>query len=155
MDWSVVGSAAFSLLGVVLGVGGSLVAQHLGMRLAREEAGANRLMALRLELKDAVHAFLQAAQEAESLAQKIHIGGVRDDAEAYAVVHQLWLAQRTLDLVCTDQLRGPAIALTDRIRDAIWNLAPLGASRPLWDYLDGHRAAFMDAARRELQASWA
>ena len=39
----------------------------------------------------------------ESLAQKIDVNGVRDDAEGDAAVHRLWQAQRALDTRCTDQ----------------------------------------------------
>ncbi|WP_144122724.1 hypothetical protein [Catellatospora sichuanensis] len=153
MDWSSVGPAVFSLIGVVVGSVGSFLAQSFVAKVSREQAEANRRAAHRAERREAVHAFIGAAQAVESLAQRLHVGQVRDDTEAYGLLQQMWLAQRLLELVCGEAVRNSALAFTIRIRAAVWDLPPSGKSHVLWEFLTPERSAFMAAARSELALS--
>jgi hypothetical protein len=74
---SAVWSAMFSLLGVTLGAASSLLVYYLGARVWRERFVAAQLTARRGERMEALRTFLGAVQDAEALARRIHVTGVR------------------------------------------------------------------------------
>lgn len=98
--------------------------QFVATRATTRHAVAERLQALRAERKESIFRFLSILQEAEGVAEQWRTDGERDRSVALAVTHRLWLAQKELEVVCSEQLRDPAFAFTRAVRDAIWRMRP-------------------------------
>jgi hypothetical protein len=148
MDSSIIPALA-SLIGVGFGSAATLISQYLTTRVTARAAEAQRADALRAERKETILHFLAVVQDAESIAERWRSDGHRDRDEALSTTHRLWLAQKELDIVCSERLREPAFVLTRSLRDAIWKDSP-EIQEALWHWLRGPRAAFMDTARQEL-----
>jgi hypothetical protein len=148
MSWSTALPALLSLAGVGLGAVATLVGQYLTTLNASRQARAERAAARRAERKEAIVRFLDVAQDVEKLAEDIYNGFTDRKAADGRLTHQLWLAQKIVDLMCSEQLRKPTFEFTQLLHVAVWTGPPEG--KQPWEYLGDARWAYMQAARHEL-----
>jgi len=148
MSWSSTLPALLTLAGVLLGAIATLVGQYLTTLDAARKARAERAAARRAERKEAIVRFLDIAQDVERLAEDVHHGITDRKAADGQLTHRLWLAQKIVDLVCSEQLRQPTFKFTQLLHEAVWTGPPDG--RQPWEFLGDARWAYVQAARREL-----
>lgn len=141
--------ALLSLLGVGLGVAGTLGSQYVTHKTASDRLRAERVAALYVERKQAILDFLEAVQDLERhLEDRPQRGPHNDDSQGKTLMHRVWLRQKLLDLVCADGLRQPADAFAHGLHEAVWD----GVSPDeLYARLDVQRTSFLTAARAELR----
>lgn len=127
------GDWVFGLLTVVIpaliGAGSAMLTQRLSSRDSR----ANRRLQKRAELRDAVHQFLEAVQDAEAYADPASRG--RGDRNT--LLHRMWYRKRALEVVAPPELDTAAHSLTVTMRDVMFGKLPVG--QDMWEYLDGPR----------------
>lgn len=140
------GGTALALAGVLLGTLGTLIGQHLSTRVESRRHQWERSATERAERKAAIMDFLGSAQRIELVLDSRNLGlsdACSGDEEA---LHELWLATKAVELVCSYETAGAAQdyakALHARVRGGTAGAA-LPAKRE-------RRHAFMDAARDEL-----
>jgi hypothetical protein len=132
------------LAGVALGSSGTLFGQYLSTRVEADRERRRDSSAQRAERKEAIMAFLSAAQEAEQYADRISSGAAPDESEIRDRVHALWLAKKLTELVCSPPTAQAAHDYTLVLHRLLNGPpAPEPSKREL-------RYAFMEAARLEL-----
>ncbi|SRR5712691_6832855 len=133
------------LLGVVVGAAGALLGQGLANRVGIRQASAARAAVIRSDRRNAITAFLEAAQAAEEAAY-------REDAAmrvgSDSRMHNVWFRQKCLELVCTSPVRSGAWDYAQRLGDAIYDEVPEGTD--VFRYLSERREPFLAVARTEL-----
>ncbi|MFF1609550.1 hypothetical protein ACFVYA_17360 [Amycolatopsis sp. NPDC058278] len=147
MNWSAVNPAILPLIGVTLGVGGSIAVQYLVTRTTKQQATAKRVADLRWERKEAIREFLDAVQSVERLAECRHMYGNLDDGPEL-LTHRMWFLQKCIDIVGTPRLRQAALDYASRLHDAVYGEMPEGQN--VWEFMGERRHPFLEAARREL-----
>ncbi len=148
MGGSDLGPTVLSLVGVLLGTAGTLVAQLLATRASSERERIARLAELQAERKEAIREFLAHAQLVEHLAERRFQHGEFDPVEAEPLTHQMWFLQRCIELVGSPELRKAAENYVLRLHDVVYRELPRG--RDVWDHMAERREPFLDAARKEL-----
>jgi hypothetical protein len=138
-----------SLLGVLLGGGLSL----FGQRSLQSAADRRDRAALRERLRNHaviyIEKFLMAAQEVERHAIARHhdnIGLDRLYGDATKAIDDFWAAQKVLSIVLPN-LEQLSLDVTLASESALWE-GP--GTAKVWDYLRGHRDAFLAGARAEV-----
>lgn len=124
----------------LIGAGSALLTQRLSSRDSR----ANRRLQKRAELRDAIHAFLEAVQDAEACADPASRG--RGDRNT--LLHRMWYRKRALEVVAPRELDTAAESLTVTLRDVMFGKLPVG--QDMWEYLDGPRREFLERANQAL-----
>jgi hypothetical protein len=147
MNWSVIGPAVFSLVGVGLGTMGSIFVQYIGTRTSKEQVRAERYGALRAERKEAIREFLEAAQQVEQIAERRFQHGERP-ADHLIHTHRMKYLRQCIGLVGTPHLQSATNEYARRLLAATYEDLPEGAN--FWKYIRELKDPFMDAARREL-----
>ena len=142
MTWS----SILPLAGVALGSTGTLVGQYLITRVDVRRERRERVTAERAERKETILAFLSAVQTVELLLDRSTGGRPLADDDAWDHLHDLWLAKKSCELVCSADLAQAAhdytLTLHGLLRSESASEEP-AAKRE-------RRYAFMEAARREL-----
>lgn len=149
MDAGTIGAVALPLVGVLLGTLGTLTGQYLATRGDLKRHTAELAAAARAERKQSIVDYLASAQRVEQVIDNALHRQVRADSDAVdLVLHNLWLAKKLLELVCSYELASAAHTFTSTLEN-------LARSRPagLTERQRADRAEFMEAARRELGIS--
>lgn len=123
-----------TLLGALIGAGSTFAA-----------AGLQRRTDLRLERKNQIDAFLEAAQETERIAED------RDQCDHSTMARaadKLWLHHKRLALICLPDLVAPLNDLANALANALWEGPPQGV--PVWKHIADQNGRFLDAARHEV-----
>ena len=160
MDWSTLGPAVFTLLGVVLGTIGSLLGVYYAQRTAREQARLQHSAAMRVERRDIYLEYLRAVENSWSFLDGLwgrqpltasdgsSLAEDAVDTEAAIRNHEVWYYQQKLALVASNEARNAALDLTKKIYEATFHREQITES--LWRYLDPTQEAFLAAAREDL-----
>jgi hypothetical protein len=139
-----------SLVGVLLGGGISYLVQASTQgrtdRRERVQRADERSEARRAEQVDLLRQFIRIAQKAESAAED------RNDSPewkpaALDIVDELWVLERMIHVFFTQGLHERARAYVKALDRVLWEAPPDGT---MWDFLQGPKVAFLDAARAEL-----
>lgn len=105
MNWETLSTTVLPLLGVLLGTGGTLLGQHLATRVDRKRLEHDRLVVMRTERKAAILSFLDVAQRIEmALDEHAEPKDSPGEADSKESLHQLWLAKKNVELVCSPEL---------------------------------------------------
>ncbi|MCV7193135.1 hypothetical protein [Mycolicibacterium brumae] len=155
MSWGeVVLAASTVVVPGAIGAGATLAVQRLANRAQSAHSRANRRMQKQAELREAIHEFLDAVQEAESFADPASVTG-SDRADSAArrsvrntLLHRMWFRKRALEVVAGDELEMAAETLTVTMRDVMFGNLPEG--QDMWECLDGPRTAFLRSAHAAL-----
>jgi hypothetical protein len=134
MSWASVSPTVLPLAGVVIGACGTLLGQHLAMRVDARREAAKQASDQRTEQKEAII-------------------GRHDTAVLIELMHAVWLAKKIIELVCSGTLAQAAQDYTLELNRASQELRLPGTSRcpsGLSARERQLRAEFMEAARREL-----
>jgi len=145
MDAAIVSATILPLVGVALGTVGTLTGQYLATRAEFRRHTDQRAAADRAERKEAIVAFLDAAQRVEQVVED-RIRGRSPGDSVDDLLHPLWLAKKLLELVCGFDLASVAHRYTSTLHTLAHAAAPDGPAAGWKEY----RAEFMEAARREL-----
>ncbi|MET9486714.1 hypothetical protein [Nocardia sp. NPDC006630] len=147
MSWSIVGP----LVGVAIGTVGTLTAQFMAMHTNSALSRASHRLTLRADRRDAIYAFLDAAQVADEVADLKHLGKGFDENQAREAMHQTWFRYKCIEVIGSAELRSRALAYTFRMNESVWGDLPTGQT--VWTFMKEHREPFLEAARVELDAS--
>ncbi|MFC7245065.1 hypothetical protein ACFQO7_21530 [Catellatospora aurea] len=153
-------ASASLLVGVVAG-GSALLGQRLTLRNTERAEVRRSALALaetrRQERLTHVMAFLEAVQAAERIAVDHHHYGVDDEqwqARANAMIDRLWVLQKTLHLLCDEELNAAARLLAFAVRDLVRD-GPKDRTAPvetrIWEEIGPSRRAFLDVAHLHLR----
>jgi hypothetical protein len=130
-----------TVLGTVIGSTGTLLSQHLASRATEKRERLTREAQRREQRREAIEAFLGAAQEVDRVAS-------HHDERPSEVIHQLWLCYHRLAVLSTEQLQRPLKEFADALNTIFWTGAPDGLE--VWEHLHNPRERFGLAARVEL-----
>ncbi|QXJ25834.1 hypothetical protein AGRA3207_007395 [Actinomadura graeca] len=147
MNWSVVGPAVFSLIGVTLGTSGTLIGQYLTTRTTKAQALAERRTALRAERKTAILEFMETAKQVERfIEQRVH-SGERPEGSV-ELTNRMWFLQQCVDLVSTAPVRNTVTDYAEGLHSLLYQELP--TERHVWALMSEKRQPFVDSARVEL-----
>jgi hypothetical protein len=164
MDWTTLGPAVFSLLGVALGTTGSLLGVYYAQRTAREQARLQHTAAMRTERRDIYLEYLTAVENSWSFLDGLWgrqpltsvdgrpLAEDQVDREAAIRNHEVWYHQQKLALVAPDHVKHAALKLTQGLYNATFHRERV--TEGLWRYLDPIQEAFLQAARDDLDVRW-
>jgi len=134
----------------MLGAIGTLLGQHLALRVDVRRDAAERAANRRAERKDAIIGFLSAAERTEQYRRQSQADRERNGTDFVELLHAAWLAKKIIELVCSGEL---AQAAQDYVRELesgcqefdrnVGSAAFSVRERQL-------RAEFMELARREM-----
>lgn len=148
VNWS---SALLPLVGVVVGAGASIAAQWLNERTTRWRMRDERASALRLERKEAMLAYLAAVQPLEVELENRALDGDDDRrlSRLQPLMHQIWLLQKQIDLICDGEVRESCFDFTHRLHQAVWDWPDI---QKWHEHVTGVRSWFLATGRAELSA---
>ena len=153
MSWSSVSPTVLPLAGVAIGACGTLLGQHLALRVDERRETAKRVSDQRAERKEAIIGFLSATERVEQYRGQL-TGKSSPDAENLAkLMHAVWLAKKIVELVCSGALAQAAQDFTVALNRTSHELRRGGPNRPRAGLSDTEHqlcVEFMEAARREL-----
>ncbi|MET7917524.1 hypothetical protein ABZU45_16565 [Streptomyces avermitilis] len=149
------------LLGVVLGVVVSSLAQYsLGRASERAEVRRSvreRAEARRNERVTHLIDFLSSVQEAERVAvdrYHHHLADEQWQARQMQAVDRMWVAQKTIHMLCASEVNAAARRLAYDVQDVI-RKGPEDPGEPqdekVWAYIRPSRKAFLDVVRDHLK----
>lgn len=105
VTWEAFSTTVLPLLGVLLGTCGTLLGQYLATRADSKRLEYDRLAALRAERKAAILSFLDAAQRIELILDRQPVFKDQPgENTAQENLHELWLAKKNIELVCSPEL---------------------------------------------------
>ena len=146
-------STVLPLAGVVIGACGTLLGQHLALRVDARREASQRAVNQRAERKDAIVGFLSATERIEQHRGQFALEPGHDPGELIELMHAAWLAKKIIELVCSGTLAQAAQDYTHELNRASQELRQADAA-PRSPALSARerqfRAEFMEAARREL-----
>ncbi|MBF6302053.1 hypothetical protein IU459_31580 [Nocardia amamiensis] len=109
------------LLGAGLGASATVMVQRSSARAAKLKFLAESRLARRDELKSAIIDYFEAAQRLQGELDTRERGGTPTDLKR--LVESVWLAEKGVELVCSDALRDRVVAhargLHDVVRDPV------------------------------------
>ncbi|WP_432039925.1 hypothetical protein [Streptomyces cucumeris] len=143
----ITGGTVLALLGVFLGTVGTLIGQHLTTRVEVQRDHRQRADTERAERKDAILGFLTAAQRVELILDRRKLGLPSPDDPDDEKLHDLWLAQKSVELVCSWEVARLAHEFTTVLHTLIRTSPSDGRGAGKRE----RRHAFMEAARGELE----
>ncbi|WP_406514557.1 hypothetical protein OG851_43395 (plasmid) [Streptomyces sp. NBC_00161] len=146
MTWTTFSASLLPLVGVALGTAGTLIGQYLVARLDTRRDERQQREALRAERKEAIVGFFRASQNVERARDQISSGGPREAVELEKHVHELWLAKKIIELVCSAELAQAAHDYTLELADN----ARMAGREPSLVNEHGLRAAMVEMARLEM-----
>ncbi|MGW1738138.1 hypothetical protein ACWCPQ_04940 [Nocardia sp. NPDC001965] len=133
------------LLGAALGASATLLVQRNSTRQSRHEFLAESRLAHREELKSAILAYLEAAQRLQTEFDIRERGGT--PADPRRLIEGVWLAEKQVELLCSEELRGRilahAAALQDVVRDPVTH-------PDWWAYCEPRQHDLLAQAKTEL-----
>lgn len=144
----VAGSTVLALVGVLLGTAGTLMGQHLAARVEIRRDQQQRADAERNERKEAILSFLAAAQRTELILDRRDRGLPAPDDPEDEKLHDLWLAKKAFELVCSHETDQAAHDYTDALHRHMRSAPSQSARSPA---KRERRYAFMEAARDALE----
>jgi hypothetical protein len=153
MSGASVSPTVLPLVGVAIGACGTLLGQHLAMRVDARREAARRASDQRAERKDAIIGFLSATERVEQHRGHLSVEPGHDAADLLELMHAVWLAKKIIELVCSGTLAQAAQDYTRELNRASQELRPHSTSRrsPAFSAREQQlRAKFMETARREL-----
>jgi hypothetical protein len=154
MSWASVSPTVLPLVGVAIGACGTLLGQHLAMRVDARREAARRASDQRAERKDAIIGFLSATERVEQHRGHLSVEPGHDAGDLLELMHAVWLAKKIIELVCSGTLTQAAQDYTRELNRASQALRPHSTSRcgsPAFSAREQQlRAEFMETARREL-----
>jgi hypothetical protein len=153
MNWSSVSPTVLPLAGVVIGACGTLLGQHLALRVDERRETAKRASDQRAERKEAIIDFLSATERVEHYRGQLTRKAGPDAENLAELMHAVWLAKKIIELVCSGGLAQAAQDFTVTLNRACQELRYNGPDRPragLSDTEHQLRVEFIEAARREL-----
>ncbi|GAA1100609.1 hypothetical protein GCM10009577_23410 [Streptomyces javensis] len=136
------------MIGVLLGTVGTLVGQHLATRVEEQRDQRQRADAERSERKEAILGFLAAAQRVELILDRRKLGLAAPEDPEDEKLHDLWLAKKAVELVCSHEAAQAAHDYTDALHVCMRNTVVTGQSTSKRE----RRYAFMEAARDGLES---
>ncbi|GAA2718915.1 MULTISPECIES: hypothetical protein [Streptomyces] len=102
--------------------------------------------------------FLSAVQEAERVAVEHYHHHVDDEqwrTRSKQIIDRVWVAQKTLHMLCSPKVNEAARALAfdvrDVIRDGPGDTPGATEEEKVWEYIRANRRAFLDVARDHLK----
>jgi hypothetical protein len=153
MSWSSVSPTVLPLAGVVIGACGTLLGQHLALRVDERREIAKRASDQRAERKEAIVGFLSATERVEHYRGQLTRRSSPDAENLAELMHAVWLAKKIIELVCSGGLAQAAQDFTVALNRASHELRRSGPDRPragLSDTEHQLRVEFIEAARKEL-----
>jgi hypothetical protein len=154
MNWASVSPTVLPLCGVVLGAGFALIGQYSGLRADVRKDESRAASERRAERKGAIIDFLSAAERIEPHRWAMSGQEHRDAEQLTELLHAVWLAKKVIELVCSSELAQAAHDYTQelnhRSREFAHSSGAYEESVGLFDRERLLRAAFMEAARREM-----
>lgn len=153
MSWASVSSTVLPLAGVVIGACGTLLGQHLALRVDARREAAQRASDRRAERKDAIIGFLSATERVEQHRGQLALEPGPGTGDLIELMHAVWLAKKIIELVCSATLAQAAQDYTHELNRTSKELRQPGddsRSPALSPREQQLRAEFMEAARREL-----
>jgi hypothetical protein len=129
MSWASVSPTVLPLAGVVIGACGTLLGQHLAMRVDARREAARQASDQRTERKEAVIGFLSATERVEQHQGQLAEEPSHDTAALIELMHAVWLAKKIIELVCSGALAEAAQDYTLELNRASQELRPPGTSR--------------------------
>ncbi|WP_055549121.1 hypothetical protein [Streptomyces sp. NBRC 110028] len=145
MDGVTVGTV-LALIGVLLGTTGTLIGQQLANRVEVQRDQRQRADAARAERKEAISGYLKAVQRVELILDRRKLGMPTLDDPEDEKLHDLWLAKKAVELVCSARAAQAAHDYTTALHTLMRSeqgRSPVKRER---------REAFMEAAREELES---
>lgn len=136
------------MIGVLLGTAGALVGQHLATRVEVQRDQRQRADAERTERKEAILSFLAAAQRVELILDRRKLGLPDPEDPEDEKLHDLWLAKKAVELVCSQEAAQTAHDYTNALHAHMRNTIATGQSPTKREC----RYAFMEAARDGLES---
>jgi hypothetical protein len=136
--------ASTTLIGTL---GGVALTQWNQRRVYQQQALTGRLPAIREERNERILKFMDATQAVEDVAEKRFYQG-RVPEGFPALVHQLWLREKGVNIVAGETLRGATKAFADKLQDAVYK--GTDGMKP-HEYYEDERSNFLVAARSELE----
>ncbi|HXL96456.1 MAG TPA: hypothetical protein VN969_46700 [Streptosporangiaceae bacterium] len=152
MSWASVSSTLLPPVGVVIGASGTLLGQHLALRVDARCEAAQRAADQRAERKDAIICFLSTTEWVEQRRDERPGKPDRGNSALVELMHAGWLAKKIIELVCSGELAQAALdyplelnRASKELRSGSTGQRPTGLSAREWRL----RAEFMEAARHE------
>ncbi|MEV6337549.1 hypothetical protein AB0M12_22850 [Nocardia vinacea] len=105
------------LLGAGLGASTTLLVQRSSAREAKLKFLAESRLSHREELKSAILDYFETAQRLQGELDVRERGGTPDDLKR--MIESLWLAEKRVEIICSDALRDCVIAHTRGLHDAV------------------------------------
>jgi len=153
MSWASVSPTVLPLVGVAIGACGTLLGQHLAMRVDARREADRRTSDLRAERKDAIIGFLSATERVEQHRGQLAVEPGHDTGDLIELMHAVWLAKKIIELVCSGALAQAAQDYTRGLNHASQELRrhKTALRSPALSAREQQlRAEFMETARREL-----
>lgn len=141
-------STVLALIGVLLGTAGTLVGQHLANRVEVQRDHRHRADLARSERKEAISGYLKAVQRVELILDRRKLGMPTLDDPEDEKLHDLWLAKKAVELVCSTEAAQAAHDYTTVLHALMRNESERGRSPVKRE----RREAFMEVAREELES---
>ncbi|QLH24931.1 MULTISPECIES: hypothetical protein [Streptomyces] len=139
-------STVLALIGVLLGTAGTLIGQHLANRVEVQRDHRHRADLARSERKEAISGFLKAVQRVELVLDRRKLGMPTLDDPEDVKLHDLWLATKAVELVCSTEAAQAAHDYTKELH------ALMRSERGRSPVKRERREAFVEVAREELES---
>lgn len=139
-------STVLALIGVLLGTAGTLVGQYLANRVEVQREQRHRADATRSERKEAISEYLRAVQRVELILDRRKLGMPTLDDPEDEKLHDLWLAKKGVELVCSTETAQAAHDYTKELH------ALMRSERGRSPVKRERREAFVEVAREELES---
>ena len=104
MSWASVSSTLLPPVGVVIGASGTLLGQHLALRVDARCEAAQRAADQRAERKDAIICFLSTTEWVEQRRDERPGKPDRGYSALVELMHAGWLTKKIIELVCSGEL---------------------------------------------------
>lgn len=114
---STVVSGLLPLLGAGFGASATLMVQRSSARAARLRFAAESRLAHREELKSAIMDYFEAAQQLQGELDVRERGGTPADLKR--LVEGVWLAEKRVEIICSDILREKMVAHATGLHNAV------------------------------------
>jgi hypothetical protein len=148
-SWTPLITVAGTLGGTAFGSAFTLFANRQTRRQTEKLALEAKQSALRDDRRDAIYAFIEAAQEVDRHVDAMTQNEHREDEPARAAMHQLWYRYNCIKVLASERLGQAAQDFTWRLHCALWLPLP-SEYEDVYVYMTEERNNFMEVAAREL-----
>ncbi|WP_328396178.1 hypothetical protein [Nocardia sp. NBC_00416] len=114
---STVVTGLMPLLGAGFGASATLMVQRSSARAAKLKFLAESRLAHREEVKSAIIDYLESTQRLQGQLDVRERGGTPDDLKR--LIESVWLAEKRVEIICSDALRDRVIAHARGLHDAV------------------------------------